>query len=62
MDDVTVTDTFGDSLSVARAEGYPLIALWATEDQKVTFHFTEDQARDLINEIAEVIMEIRRDG
>lgn len=62
MDDVTVEDTFGDSLSLARATDKPLIAIWATDDARVTFHFTEGQAWDLINEIEEVIMEIRRDG
>ncbi len=64
MDDVTVADQYGDSLSLARATttGSPLIAIWATNNENVAFHFTEDQARDLINEIAEVIMEIRRDG
>jgi len=62
MDDVTVEDTFGSSLSLAKATDKPLIAIWATDNVRATFHFTEDQAMDLIHEIKEVIMEVRRGG
>ncbi len=64
MDDAKVTDSYGDSLSVAKVIDSPLVAVWFEYDEgkMFTFHFTEDQGLDLINEIAEVIMEIRRDG
>ena len=59
---VAVTDVFGRSLSFGKVHDYPHVAVWVTNNEKVTFHFTEVQAVDLINEIAEVITEIRRDG
>ena len=58
MTDLIVEDTYRDSLSLAKATDNPLIAIWATNNEHITFHFTEAQARDLITKIEEVIMEI----
>jgi siroheme synthase (precorrin-2 oxidase/ferrochelatase) len=59
---LAVSDTYGDILKVAKADGEKKVAVWSMLHSNVSFHFSLSQAKELIAAVNQIILEVENNG